>query len=96
MPEKKHGKGNVISPPSTRREPLLNPAFDSSKTYESRLQRPEWVAIGLLGKVLARDDGTSRVGQFVKSNEEGIATHSSEGYRVIRRTGPNQILVLVK
>ncbi|MFE4403911.1 peptidase G2 autoproteolytic cleavage domain-containing protein, partial [Bacillus subtilis] len=64
--------------------------------YIPRSQRPEWVAVGLLGKLLVRDDGTCEVNSYCKSNDEGIATKANQGYRVLERTGPNQVLVLVK
>ncbi|QYR23962.1 hypothetical protein KZ483_07320 [Paenibacillus sp. sptzw28] len=96
VPVKAVGGGNVISPSSTKREPILNPEYDPSNTYVSRLLRPEWVSVGLLGKLLVHDDGSCKIGKYAKSNNEGIATDSNEGYRVMKRTGPNQILVLVK
>ncbi|WP_413408549.1 peptidase G2 autoproteolytic cleavage domain-containing protein [Paenibacillus amylolyticus] len=61
-----------------------------------RLQRVEWIPIGVVGKLLVRDDGTNQVGGFCRPNNEGIATSSTTGYRVMKRTGPNQILIFVK
>jgi hypothetical protein len=60
------------------------------------MKRPEWVAVGMLGKLLVRDDGTCKPGEYCISNNEGIATASDKGYRVIKRTGPNQVLVVFK
>jgi len=54
------------------------------------------VAVGLVGKILVRDDGTCQVGGYCKPNNEGVATASENGYRVMKRTGQNQVLVLVK
>ena len=96
VPEVKDDSGNVIQPSFSKTEPILNPEWDSSQEYIPRLQRPEWVPVGLVGKLLVRDDGTCQAGHYCKSNNEGIATASSTGYRVMKRTGPNQILVLVK
>ncbi|WP_101842724.1 SHOCT domain-containing protein [Halobacillus sp. Marseille-P3879] len=31
---------------------------------------------------------------YCRPNDEGIATHAERGYFVLKRTGPNQILVL--
>ncbi|MFS1512537.1 hypothetical protein VQL36_08890 [Chengkuizengella sp. SCS-71B] len=44
---------------------------------------------------LVRDDGTSEVDGFCKPNAEGIATKAQSGYRVLERTGENQILIIV-
>ncbi|MCQ6288429.1 hypothetical protein NPM19_27880 [Bacillus cereus] len=96
VPEIKDDDGRVIHPSFTKREPILNPEWDSSQEYISRLQRPEWVPIGLVGKLLVRDDGTCQPKKYCKPNNEGIATASSEGYRVMKRTGPNQIMILVR
>jgi autotransporter adhesin len=89
-------EGKVIVPESTETHPILNPEWDSKKEYIPRLKRPEWVAVGLLGQLLVRDDGTCQPKGYCKPNNEGIATASSEGYRVMKRTGTNQVLVLVK
>ncbi|MES9738847.1 hypothetical protein ABWK46_16155 [Peribacillus frigoritolerans] len=50
---------------------------------------------GLVGKLLVRDDGTAHVNGYYKPNNEGIATAANQGYRVMERTGENQVLVLV-
>ena len=49
----------------------------------------------MLGKLLVRDDGTCQVNGYCKPNNEGIATAADHGYRVMKRTGPNQVLVLL-
>ncbi|MFE4377919.1 peptidase G2 autoproteolytic cleavage domain-containing protein [Bacillus subtilis] len=96
VPEEIDDEGRIIQPGYTVTEPKLNPKWDSTKEYIPRSQRPEWVAVGLLGKLLVRDDGTCEVNSYCKSNDEGIATKANQGYRVLERTGPNQVLVLVK
>ncbi|WP_277930341.1 peptidase G2 autoproteolytic cleavage domain-containing protein, partial [Bacillus cereus group sp. BfR-BA-01403] len=96
VPEKKDDDGKVIHPAFTKTEPILNPEWDPLQEYISRLQRPEWVPVGLVGKLLVRDDGTCQVDGYCKSNDEGIATTSTKGYRVMKRTGPNQIMILVR
>lgn len=96
VPEVKNGEENVIRPAFTKTEPILNPEWDDLKEYIPRLQRPEWAAIGVVGKLLVRDDGTCEVGGYCKPNDEGIATEVSTGYRVMKRTGPNQIQIFVK
>lgn len=67
-----------------------------TKKYIPREKRAEWVPVGLVGQILLRDDGSCEVNSYCCPNDEGIATQSEEGFRVIKRTGPNQILVLLK
>jgi autotransporter adhesin len=88
--------GIVIVPQRTERRPVLNPAWDASLDYLPRSHRPEWVAIGLLGKLLIRDNGLCKSNGYCKPNDQGIATPSDVGYRVLLRTAPNQILILFR
>ncbi|MGM0878994.1 MAG: peptidase G2 autoproteolytic cleavage domain-containing protein [Bacillota bacterium] len=94
IPEKKNKEGNIIIPERTETQPILNPDCDNTKEYVPRSKRSEWVAVGLLGKLLVRDDGTCQVNGYCRPNDEGIATAFDKGYRVMKRTGSNQILVL--
>jgi hypothetical protein len=86
--------GNVVVPKRTELRPVLNPDWDAALEYQPRSSRPEWIAIGLLGKLLIRDDGSCEVNGYCMPNGEGIATKAKQGYRVLDRTGTNQILVL--
>lgn len=86
--------GNVVVPKRTELKPVLNPDWDAAFEYKPRSSRPEWIAIGLLGKLLVRDDGSCEVNGYCMPNGEGIATKAKRGYRVLERTGINQILVL--
>ncbi|MDU0201026.1 peptidase G2 autoproteolytic cleavage domain-containing protein [Paenibacillus sp. MAH-36] len=89
-------KGKVIIPEHMETRPRINPNYNAAQSYKARSQRLEWVAVGLLGQILVRDDGTCLPKGYCKPNDEGIATSSTVGYRVMKRTGPNQILVLVQ
>jgi hypothetical protein len=86
--------GNVVVPKRTELRPVLNPDWNAALEYQPRSSRPEWIAIGLLGKLLIRDDGSCEVNGYCMPNGEGIATKAKQGYRVLDRTGTNQILVL--
>ncbi|MCP3739916.1 peptidase G2 autoproteolytic cleavage domain-containing protein [Rossellomorea sp. BNER] len=88
-------RGNVIVPQRIERRPVLNPKWDSTKEYIPRSKRPEWVAVGLMGQLLVRDDGTCKANSYCKPNNEGIATASYQGYRVMERTSQNQVLIVV-
>jgi hypothetical protein len=94
VPEIKDNEGRVIQPAFTKTEPILNPEWDSSQEYIPRMQRSEWVPVGLVGKLLVWDDGTAQVNGYCKPNNEGIATAANQGYRVMERTGENQVLVM--
>ncbi|MGM0853700.1 MAG: peptidase G2 autoproteolytic cleavage domain-containing protein [Bacillota bacterium] len=87
--------GNVIVPQRRERRPILNPNWESTKEYIPRSKRPEWVAVGLMGQLLVRDDGTCKPNHYCKPNNEGIATASDQGYRVTKRISQNQVLVVV-
>jgi trimeric autotransporter adhesin len=78
--------------------PILNPNWDSTKEYIPREKRPEWSAIGMMGKLLVRDDGTCVINGYCKPNDDGIATTSEKGYRVMKRLplSSNIIQVLIK
>ncbi|PGT56942.1 hypothetical protein COD14_28765 [Bacillus cereus] len=80
----------------TEKGAILNPKWNSEKIYESRIERDEWIAVGILGQIRVRDDGTCVVGGYCSPNIEGIATKSEEGYRVIKRVNQNQIIVMLK
>jgi hypothetical protein len=75
---------------------VINSDFDASRSYVPRIERPEWVTVGLIGKLLVRDDGTCVKNGYCRPKSDGIATAASSGYRVIKRTGANQIKVLFR
>ncbi|MFS0919413.1 peptidase G2 autoproteolytic cleavage domain-containing protein [Brevibacillus sp. 179-C 1.1 NHS] len=96
IPSVTDGEGNIIIPERTEVRPKINPYWDPNQKCKTRRDMPNWVAVGLIGKLLLHDDGTCRAGGYCKPNDDGIATASGSGYRVMKRTGNNQILVLIK
>ena len=72
-----------------------NPEYDPAKEYIPREQRKEWSPVGLVGKVLTRQDGTLSVGDFAGCIN-GIATKSDNGYRVLKIINNQIALLLVK
>ncbi|WP_394139411.1 peptidase G2 autoproteolytic cleavage domain-containing protein [Cytobacillus oceanisediminis] len=96
IPAKEGKEGKVIVPERIEKQPILNPDWNPELEYIPRTERHDWAAVGLLGKLLVRDDGTCQVNGYCKPNKEGIATSSRKGYRVMKRTGPNQIFILFK
>ena len=79
-------------------QPILNPDFDPAQEYTPRSQRPEWSAVGFMGKLYLRDDGSCIAGGYVKASDGGIATYTSEetNIRVLKRIKDNLIYVFIK
>ncbi|WP_431803657.1 peptidase G2 autoproteolytic cleavage domain-containing protein [Halobacillus andaensis] len=94
IPGERDSQGNIHIPKRTENQVQLNPDWNAEQPYVSRLERPEWVRVGLVGQILVRDDGTCETHSYCWPNDEGIATHAEKGYFVLKRTSPNQILVL--
>lgn len=78
--------------------PTLNPDYDRTKEYTNRANRPEWSAVGMLGKLYVRDDGTATVNGYINVGKNGIATASTEktNMRVLSRVNENVVRVLLK
>ena len=78
------------------RRPKLNLNYDAVKTYVSRDNRTEWAPVGMMGKLIVRDDGTAQQDGFCTVAAGGIATASMAGYRVLKRINENLILIIIK
>lgn len=76
--------------------PVINPNWNSSVEYIPREKRKEWSPVGIIGKLLVRDDGTCNINGYCKPNNDGIATSSLNGYRVIERISDNIVKVFLK
>lgn len=78
--------------------PKMNPNYDPGKKYVSRAERPEWDAIGMIGKLHVTDDGSCVPNGYVKVSKNGVATASAErtNIRVMRRVAENVVLVLMR
>jgi hypothetical protein len=96
LPAQTDSAGRELMPKRTELQPILCPDWDPDREYVPRLKRPEWIAVGMLGKLLVRDDGTCEVDGYCKPNGEGIATKADAGYRVLERTDNDQILILFR
>ena len=70
--------------------------YDPTLPYVPRAKRKEWSAVGMLGVLSVRDDGTCEVNGYCKCSENGIATKAEEGYRVIKRVNDNIVKVILK
>lgn len=85
IPPITNDKGEILVPEREEEQPRLNPSWDPARTYIARSARPEGVAVGLMGRLRVRDDGSCSVDGYCVPNYEGIATEAKSGYRVIER-----------
>lgn len=87
----------VVVPAHTERRQKLNPDYDPAQTYVPRSDRPEWDAVGMLGKLVAVDDGSCREDGWAAVGKGGIAVGSEERtrYRVMERLDGNHVRILI-
>lgn len=90
----------VVRSAHTGRRQKVNPEYDHTQKYIPRSERPEWDAVGILGKLVAVDDGTCEVNGWATVGPGGIATASSKEtrYRVMERLdrdGKHYIRILI-
>ena len=69
--------------------------YNPEQQYQSRKERKEWDAIGMLGVLSVYDDGTCQVNGFCDVANGGIATAGST-YRVIARVSENIVKVIFR
>lgn len=77
----------------------VNPEYDPTQEYKHRSERPEWSAVGLIGVMSVRDDGTCTAGGYCTWGDGGIAKTaeaSCSNYRVLERVSENIIKIVVK
>lgn len=89
--------GEVLRPAHVKHRQKVNPAYNSEEKYIPRSQRPEWDAVGLLGKLVAVDDGTCKINGWCTVGTDGMAVHSETRtkYRVMARLDESHIRILV-
>lgn len=87
----------VVTPAHTERRQKLNPAYDPNQPYVPRTERPEWDAVGMLGELVAVDDGTCAVNGWAAVGEGGAATASAERtrFRVMERLDESHVRILI-
>jgi len=87
----------VTIPAHTEHRQKLNPDYDSSQTYVPRSERPEWDAVGMLGKLVMLDDGSCTPNGWAAVGESGIAVFSATRtkYRVMERLDETHIRILI-
>lgn len=72
---------------------ILNENFreEDNESYVSRLDRKEWAAVGLVGKLILVDDGACEVNGYCVPANGGKATKSETGYRVLYGIGDDKV-----
>ena len=88
--------GEIITTPHG--EPILNPDYDPEKQYIPREQRPEWAAVGLVGRLIVRDNGSCKAGEWVVGNN-GYAFPSLVGktnVRCLKRIDDTHVEVFIR
>ncbi len=97
IPEEKDGEGNIITPARTEHRQKLNPDYDNSKKYVPRSARPEWDAVGMMGKLVVVDDGSCVPDEYCKHSDNGKATlaDTKTHYRAMERLDDTHIRILI-
>lgn len=86
-----------VTPAHSELAPKINPDYDNTVKYQPRTQRPEWDAVGLMGKLVAVDDGTCQPDGWATVGVGGKATASAERtkYRVIARLDDSHVKIMI-
>lgn len=79
------------------KQQVINPDYNPDELYIPRSERPEWDAVGMLGKLVMIDDGTCLVDGYCKPGKDGVATRSDTKtrFRVMSQIDANHIRVLI-
>ena len=97
VPEKVSLSGEVIREAHMERGPKLNPDYRPDETYLPRTQRLEWAPVGMLGKLVALDDGSCEVNGYCTVGVGGVATKASQEtrFRVMARLDETHVRLLL-
>lgn len=97
IPDRTGHNGAVIDPAHTEHRQRLNPDYDNTQKYIPRSERPEWDAVGLLGKLVAVDDGGCEANGWCTVGAGGIAVRadSRTRYRVMERLDESHVRILI-
>lgn len=87
----------VKRPAHTERRQVINPDYDPDQKYTPRSDRPEWDTVGMMGKLVAIDDGSCQPNEWCTVGENGAATASKfqTHYRVMKRLDETHVLILL-
>lgn len=88
----------IVQPAHMEHRQKLNPNYDHTKKYIPRSERPEWDAVGMIGKLVAIDDGTCEPGGYCTVGyDDGVATYTDEEtkFNVMERIDNTHIRVMI-
>lgn len=72
---------------------MENPYYSPDDEYKPRMDRKEWDAVGMVGKLFVRDDGSCEVDGYATVGKDGIATKAPgrglDCFRVVSRVSKN-------
>ena len=87
----------IVEEAHTEIRQKFNPDYDPTQKYIPRSERPEWAVVGMMGKLVAIDDGSCEENGWCTAGKGGIATKSETKtkFRVMKRLDENHIKVLV-
>ena len=94
VPQETDEEGNVLIEEHIETQPVINPEWNNDEEYIPRNKRPEWSAVGVLGKLIVYDDGTLKAGDVCRTGPGGIAVKSvKNGYQVLKRISDDKVLI---
>ena len=97
VPAETDEDGNTITEEHIETQPILNPDWNPEQEYIPRKDRPEWSAVGVLGKLIVYDDGILQSGDICRCGASGKAVKSIEnGYTVLKRIADDKVLIWFK
>ena len=87
----------IVEKAHTEIRQKLNPDFDNTQEYIPRSERPEWDAVGMMGKLVVIDDGTCEVDGYCTVGKGGIATKAEQEtkFYVMARVDKNHIRIMI-
>jgi hypothetical protein len=87
LPDGTETEPALIAPERVERQPILNPDWNPETVYVPRKDRPEWDAVGAVGKLIVYDDGTLNPEDLCAAGDGGRAVKSVDGagFTVLKR-----------
>ena len=79
--------------------PVDSEEYNNSKKYIPRENRKKWSAVGLIGQLRVKQDGTLSAGDKCTCNDQGIATKTTKttkAWYVMKVINPEIVQILFK
>lgn len=95
IPSEYDDTGKLIKKEETCIVRELSEEYNPDLKYIPRSERNEWTPVGLFGQFIVIDDGSCKPGGRCKCGNNGIATISESGYRVMSRIDDSHIKIFI-